>query len=97
MCKENKNNDFIQQCLLFCVSHGMLCGVLVKKIDLLLHKIMVEPLMVMDEFNNVPLLPFWALNVSVTLLSMQGQKVLDFIRNILICVLKMNKGLADLE
>ncbi len=43
------------------------------------------------------LLPFLALNVSVTLLSMQGQKALDFIKNILICVLKINEGLADLE
>ncbi len=33
----------------------------------------------------------------VTLLSMQGQKILDFIKNILICVPKMNEGLTGLE
>ncbi len=38
------------------------------------------------------LLPFWALNMSVALLSMQG-----FIKNLLIRVLKMNKGLTSLE
>ncbi len=41
----------------------------------------------MDYFNDV-LLHFWALNVSVLLLSMEGQK--DFIKNILICIPKMN-------
>ncbi len=40
------------------------------------------------------LLPFRALNMSVALLFMEGQKA---IRNILICVLKMNKGLVDLK
>ncbi len=40
------------------------------------------------------LLRFWALNVVVSLLSMQGQKALDFIKNVLICVPKMNEGLA---
>ncbi len=34
------------------------------------------------------LLPFWTPNMSVALLSMQGQKALDFIKNILICVPK---------
>ncbi len=43
------------------------------------------------------LLPFWALNVSVVLLSMQNQKALDLIKNILICVLMTNEGLAGLE
>ncbi len=38
------------------------------------------------------LILFWALNVAVPLLSMQGQKVLDFI-----CVPKMNEGFTDLE
>ncbi len=47
-------------------------------------------------------LPFWDLNISVTLLSMQtyyiaARKLLDFIDNILICVPKMNEGLAGLE
>ncbi len=37
-------------------------------------------------------LVFWALNMSVALLSMEGQKA-DFIKNILICVPKMNEGL----
>ncbi len=43
------------------------------------------------------LLSFWALNVVVVLLSMQGQKTLGFHQNILICVLKMNEGLTGLE
>ncbi len=43
------------------------------------------------------LLPFWALNVVVALLSIQGRKLLDFIKNTLICVPKMNKGLEGLE
>ncbi len=50
----------------------------------------------MDYFNDV-LLPFWALNVVTLLLSMQGQKALDFIKNILICVSKMNEGLTGRE
>ncbi len=33
----------------------------------------------------------------VVLQSMQGQKALNFTKNILICVLKMNKGLTSLE
>ncbi len=36
-------------------------------------------------------------NILVVLLSMEGQKLLDFIKNILICVTKMNKGLKGLE
>ncbi len=48
----------------------------------------------MDYFNEF-LTTFLGLgNISVTLLSMEGQKAL---LNILICVLKMNKGLLDLE
>ncbi len=51
----------------------------------------------MDYFNYVfTLLPFWALNVSVALLSMQGQKALEF-HHILICVPKMTEGLIGLE
>ncbi len=38
----------------------------------------------MDYFNDA-LTTFWALNISVALLSMQGQKLSDFIKNILIC------------
>ncbi len=45
----------------------------------------------------MPLSPFWALNVEVTLLSMQGQKALGLIGNILICVPKMNEGLTGFE
>ncbi len=37
--------------------------------------------------------PFWALNFSVALLSMQGQKAVRF----LICVLKMNEGFTRFE
>ncbi len=44
----------------------------------------------MDYFNV-----FGSGNISVALLSMQGQR--DFIKNILICVPKMNKGLMGLE
>ncbi len=43
------------------------------------------------------LLPFWALNMSVALLSMRGQKVLGFHKKILICDPKMNEGLTGLE
>ncbi len=43
------------------------------------------------------LLPFWALNVTVALLSTQGQKALGFHQNTLVCVLKMNKALSGLE
>ncbi len=43
------------------------------------------------------LLPFWALNVVVALPSMQFQKSLRLHKNILICVLKINKGLTGLE
>ncbi len=50
----------------------------------------------MNYFNSV-LTTFWALNVSVVLLSMEGQKALRFHQNILICVLKMNEGLCALE
>ncbi len=48
----------------------------------------------MDYFNNV-LLSFCALNVVVVLLS--SQKTLGFIKNILICVLKIKEGLTGLE
>ncbi len=43
------------------------------------------------------LLRFWAQDKVVALLSMQGQKALDFIKNILICVPKINEGLTGLE
>jgi len=39
------------------------------------------------------LLPFWALNVVVALLSMKDQKALGFHLKYLICVLKINEGL----
>ncbi len=42
-------------------------------------------------------LSFWALNMSVVLLSMEGQKALGFHQKILIYVPKMNKGLTGLE
>ncbi len=38
-----------------------------------------------------------SVDVSVELLSMQGQKLSDFIKNILICAPKMNEGLMGLE
>ncbi len=43
------------------------------------------------------LLPFWALNVSVAFLYMQGQKALRFHQKYLNCFLKMNEGLRVLE
>ncbi len=46
------------------------------------------------EYHNTP---FWALNVVVPFLSMQGQKALRFNQNILICVLKMNKVWNDMR
>ncbi len=36
-------------------------------------------------------------NISVVLLYMQGQRALFFIKNVLICVPKMNEGLKGLE
>ncbi len=59
-------------------------------------KLRLNHLCHMDYFNN-DLIPFWALNMLVVLLSMQGQKALIFLQNIIICVLKMNKGLTVLE
>ncbi len=50
----------------------------------------------MDYFKDV-LTTFLGLKLVVVLLSMEGQKALDFMKNILICVLKMNKGLTSLE
>ncbi len=46
---------------------------------------------------TMSLLCSWALIVVGPLLSMQGQKLSDFIKNILICVLMMNEGLMGLE
>ncbi len=43
------------------------------------------------------LLPFWALNVVVALLSMQSQKPSNLIKNILICFRKMKEGFMGLE
>ncbi len=42
------------------------------------------------------LLRFWAVNMEVALLSMQGQKALGFNQKY-ICVPKMNEGLSGLE
>ncbi len=39
---------------------------------------------------------FWALNLSVVLLSMEGQKALGFHQNILICVPKMNQVVINM-
>ncbi len=52
---------------------------------------------VMWTILTMSLLPFWALNVVVPLVSMQGQKALGFHKNTLICVPKMNEGLRGLE
>ncbi len=52
--------------------------------------------MSLDYFNDV-LIPFWALNMSVELRLWRVAKHSDFIKNILICVLKMNEGLVSLE
>jgi len=44
------------------------------------------------------LILFWTLNVVISLLSMEDKKKpLRFPQNILICVLKMNKGLMGVE
>ncbi len=43
------------------------------------------------------LLHFWVLNMSVALQAMEGPKASDLIKNILICVPKMNKVLRGLE
>ncbi len=42
------------------------------------------------------LLPFWTLNMSVCFLY-RVRKILDFMKNNLVCVPKMNKGLTGLE
>ncbi len=51
----------------------------------------------MDYFNNVLATFFWALIVVVTLLSERNRELSEFIKNILICVLKMNEGLTEGE
>ncbi len=52
----------------------------------------------MDYFDDVLKLPFWALNVVIALLTMEViRKLLDFMKNILICVPKINEGLMGLE
>ncbi len=50
----------------------------------------------MDYFNNV-FTNFLGHERLVALLSIQGQKALAFIKNILICVLKKNEGLTGLD
>ncbi len=46
---------------------------------------------------KISLLPFWALNMVVALLSMQDQKDFGFHQKSPKCVLKMNKGLTGFE
>ncbi len=48
----------------------------------------------MDYFNNALILPFWALNVVVSCCLWRVKKLSDFIKNISICIPKMNKGLT---
>ncbi len=50
----------------------------------------------MDYFNDV-LLPFWVLNESVALLSMQGQKALGFHQKYLNLCSKDEQSLMGLE
>ncbi len=57
---------------------------------------MVEPLM-SRTILTMPFLPSWAFSVILALLSMEVRKLSDFIKNILICVPKMNEGLTGLE
>ncbi len=54
-------------------------------------------LMMYANVQAANLLPLLALNMSVALLSMQGQKALGFNKNTLICVPKMNEGFVSLE
>ncbi len=51
----------------------------------------------MDHFNDIFILHFCALIVVEPLLSMEDQKLSDFIKNILMRVAKMNEGLTGLE
>ncbi len=51
----------------------------------------------MDYFNNVLATFFLTLIVVVTLLSERNRELSEFIKNILICVLKMNEGLTEGE
>ncbi len=60
----------------------------------------VETLLLINSFGATifsVFTPPFSLNVVVPLLSMQSQKALRFHQNILICVLKTNKGLKGLE
>ncbi len=117
--KENKNNDFIQQFLLFrdrlqcaftrvprCIGvHSSACKqgtahafcFLCTQIIFVASKNYSWTTDVKWTILTMSLLPFWALNVSVALLSMRVRKLSDFIRNILICVSNMNKGLTGSE
>ncbi len=58
---------------------------------------MVEPLMSHGPILTMSLLPFWALNVSVALLSMQGQKALGFHQKYLNLCSENERGLTGLE
>ncbi len=58
------------------------------------RKITVEPLMSHGLVYRCPCYVSGPGNISVVLLSMEGS---DFIKNILICVPKKNKGLTGLE
>ncbi len=60
-------------------------------------KLTVETLMSRGLFYRCPCYVSGSGNISVALLSMKGQRAPDFIKNILICVLKMNGGLKGLE
>ncbi len=52
----------------------------------------------MDYFNDVLLLSlFWAFNVSVASLFLEGQKALGFHPKYLKKILKLNEGLTGLE
>ena len=52
----------------------------------------------MNYFKNMSLVPFWVFE-SVNYLAVNAglTEPSDFIRNILICVLKMNEGLTTVE
>ncbi len=98
--KENKNNDFIQQFLLFrdrlqcaftrvprCIGvHSSACKqgtahafcFLCTQIIFVASKNYSWTTDVKWTILTMSLLPFWALNVSVALLSMEGQKALGF-------------------
>ncbi len=67
-----------------------------REIEKLLNKFIVFVFFVQKKYSH-SFIKLWLNHCCVALLSMQGQKALDFIKNILICVMKINEGFMGLE